>query len=349
MGEVIATKALGVIKPYAILNWSGRDVSEELSPFVKSLSYTDIIESDKTGADMLSLTLVNKDSIFNEAWFPQEGDVLKPGIGWKDDQGNNYQWLFGEFTIDDITFKLSPDEVTIGASAKPKNRGKLENIKSQKFENIKFTALMKQIASGCELDYVEGNIQNDFSFKSTQQRNESTQAYLERIVNETTIPVSIKSNKLVVGEFEDSVLEIDLRRRDVITNAVLPMSKRGTYSAVEIEYFDQVSQETFVYRAGDASLSGDKVKKLYNISNVNSINEARQYAESYLQDGDKKQSTRQNASGRLNLINTVARAGQSIRLLNSGKIANNWKATTVNTSISGERWSTNIQMKRKES
>ncbi|PKF50914.1 hypothetical protein AT251_07800 [Enterovibrio nigricans] len=313
---------------------------------MKSLSYTDIIESDSTGTDMLSLTLVNKDGIFNEDWFPQEGDELKPGISWKDDQGNEYQWLFGKFTIDEVTFKLSPDEVTIGASAKPIERGKLENVQSKKFENITFTALMKQLASECGLGYVQGIVSNDFLFESTQQRNESAQAYIDRLVNETNIPVSIKSNKLVVGEFEDSVLEIDLRNRDVITNAVLPMSKRGTFSAVEIEYYDQLSQETVVYRAGDASLSGDKVKKLYNISNINSIDAARQYAESYLQDGDKKQSIRQNASGRLNLINTVARAGQTIRLLNSGKIANQWKATTVNTSITGDRWSTNIQMKR---
>ena len=113
---------------------------------MSSLSYIDVLDSEKVGADTVSLSLSNSDGRFYDAWYPQEGDVLECGIGWRDDHGRHHTWMWGQFSIDEVRFAFNPDRVSIGANAKPAVRGQIDNEESATYEHTSFVTLAQDIA-----------------------------------------------------------------------------------------------------------------------------------------------------------------------------------------------------------
>lgn len=337
--------ATGLIRPFAILHWAGKDVTAELSRFVKSMTYTDVMESKQTGTDTVSLTLFNQDRRFFDAWYPNQGDTLKPGIGWLDEQGQRHEWLWGEFSIDDVSFKLGPDDVIVGANAKPPapERGVIDNPQCIARENVTFEHVAESWAKESGLSFIKAPNTPDFRFARIEQRDESTPAFLTRLSEQTSVPMAIKGKNLVMGSFESDVIQIDTVNRSMLTSLTLPDSARSKYVAVEVEGYDQQSNTLFSYRAGDATATGDRVKVLRNIDNVTSMAEARAYAESYLQNGAEGQ---QGAKGRLSVVNTMLTTAHLIEFLHLGNVPNRWKPTTVTTSISGRSWTASAQLSR---
>lgn len=337
--------ATGLIRPFAILHWAGKDVTAELSRYVKSMTYTDVMESKQTGTDTLSLTLFNKDRRFCNAWYPTKGDTLKPGIGWLDEQGQRHEWLWGEFSIDEVSFKIGPDDVMVGANAKPPvaERGFIDNEQCLVQENVTLERVAQSWAKDSGLSFIKAPNTPDFRFDRIEQRDESTPAFLTRLSEQTSVPMAIKGKNLVMGSFESDVIQIDTLNRSVLSSLNLPDSARSKYVAVEVNGYDQQAQKLFSYRAGDATATGDRVKVLHNIDNVKSMADARAYAESYLQNGaDGKQ----GAKGRMSVVNTMLTTAHLIEFLNLGKVPNRWKPTTVTTSISGRSWTASAQLSR---
>ncbi len=337
--------ATGLIRPFAILHWAGKDVTAELSAYVKSMTYTDVMESKQTGTDTLSLTLFNQDRRFCDAWYPTKGDTLKPGIGWLDESGQRHEWLWGEFSIDEVSFKLGPDDVIVGANAKPPTteRGFIDNEQCLVQENVTFERVAQSWAKDSGLSFIKAPNTPDFHFDRIEQRDESTPAFLTRLSEQTSVPMAIKGKNLVMGSFESEVIQIDTLNRSVLSSLNLPDSSRSKYVAVEVEGYDQQSNKLFNYRAGDATATGDRVKFLRNIDNVKSMADARAYAESYLQNGADGQ---QGAKGRLSVVNTMLTTAHLIEFLNLGKVPSRWKPTTVTTSISGRSWTASAQLSR---
>lgn len=335
----------GIIKPFAIVHWAGKDVTAELSPYVKSLSYTDIMESQQTGTDTIALTLFNKDRRFFDAWYPNKGDILKAGIGWFDSNNQRHEWMWGEFAIDEVTFKLSPDDVIIGANAKPpvEERGKIDNQQSVVRENLSLSNVGEQWAKDAGLTFMQAENTPEFQFNRIEQRDESVPAFLARVSEQTSVPIAIKGNKLLMGNFEQNVLTIDTTNRSVVTSLQLPDSERTKYVAVEVEGYDPTNDKVFSYRAGDASATGSRVKRLHNIDNVNSIADARAYAESYLNNGSDG---KQGAKGRIGLVGTVITTADVIEFSGLGKLHHRWKPTAITTTISCQQWIASAQLSR---
>ncbi|WP_172379778.1 phage late control D family protein [Vibrio sp. Vb339] len=337
--------ATGVIRPFAILHWAGKDVTAELSRYVKSMTYTDVMESKQTGTDTLSLTLFNKDRRFCQAWYPTKGDTLKPGIGWLDEQGQRHEWLWGEFSIDEVSFKIGPDDVMVGANAKPPTikRGFIDNQQCLVQESVTLERVAESWAKESGLSFIKAPDTPGFQFARIEQRDETTPAFLTRLSEQTSVPMAIKGKRLVMGNFKDDVIQIDTLNRDILTALNLPDSARSKYVAVEVNGYDQQAEQLFSYRAGDATATGDRVKMLHNIDNVKSMADARAYAESYLQNGaDGKQ----GAKGRMSVTNIMLTTAHLIEFLHFGNVPNRWKPTTVTTSISGRSWTASAQLAR---
>ncbi len=337
--------ATGIIRPFAILHWAGKDVTAGLSAYVKSMTYTDVMESKQTGTDTLSLTLFNQDRRFCNAWYPTKGDTLKPGIGWLDESGQRHEWLWGEFSIDEVGFKLGPDDVIVGANAKPPTteRGFIDNEQCLVQENVTLERVAQSWAKDSGLSFIKAPNTPDFHFDRIEQRDESTPAFLTRLSEQTSVPMAIKGKNLVMGNLESDVIQIDTLNRSILSSLNLPDSSRSKYVAVEVQGFDQQENKLFNYRAGDATATGDRVKILRNIDNVKSMADARAYAESYLQNGADGQ---QGAKGRMSVVNTMLTTAHLIEFLNLGKVPNRWKPTTVTTSISGNSWTASAQLAR---
>lgn len=329
-----------VMKPYPLLDWAGRNVTGDMARYVKSLSFTDVLEDGEAGRDTMSLVLDNRDRIFMKAWKPTEGDVLKPGIGWTVN-GKTRVWQWGRFVIDGVKFRLAPDEVIITASAQPADKAALENVKTRSWDNIKLHALMQQIAreAGCEAFIYDVK---DKTLAHVEQRAESARALLKRIADEQNVPINFKNADLYVGT--PATLEplvIDIEKRGELTGADLPESKRNTYSAVSVEYYDTNKAETIRYIAGDPNATQERTLKLYNIP-VSSVEEARDYANQQLSSGGSKQTN----YGSLSLTGKPISAGQEVTLINVGDVHAKWKIASQTTSLRRGQWSATARIAR---
>ncbi|HCZ9674270.1 TPA: hypothetical protein O4I60_005066, partial [Vibrio parahaemolyticus] len=202
-----------LIKPFAIVKWAGKEISQELSDYVSALTYTDVLDSKKVGTDTVSMTLVNHDGRFYDAWFPEKGDTLECGIGWFDDDGKRNAWMWGKFTIDEIRFSLNPDKVSVGANAKPATRGKIDNETCEVYEQTSFVTLAEDIAKEVGVSILIAPNARDVAYTRVQQRDESKMAMMGRLADENSIPMAFKGNQLVVGELNTSTLTLDIRNR----------------------------------------------------------------------------------------------------------------------------------------
>ncbi|TOF60388.1 hypothetical protein CGJ20_03970 [Vibrio parahaemolyticus] len=333
----------GVISVYAIVNWAGKNVSEALSRYVASLSYTDVLDSNKVGTDSVSLSLSNHDGRFFDAWYPQSGDTLECGIGWQDSSGNRHSWMWGKFTIDEVTFQLNPNRVSIGANAKPEVRGSIDNEENAVYEDTSFVGLAERIAQEAGVKALIAEDVQDIPYPRIQQRDESQTALLSRTAKDNGIPVAFKGNMLVVGQINGSTIDIDITQRDVVTGASLPVSKRSKYDGVRVAYNDPLNNTSGEYETGNIT-DGAKVKYLYP-PEVTSAEEAKLYAENYMATGSGD-GTKQTATGRLTLVNTTVTTADTINLINAGKLPAKWKPTTVSTSLTSKGWTSTVSITR---
>lgn len=334
--------ALGLIKYAALLTWANRKVSEDLAPYVKSLSYVDSLRQGKSERDQVSLVLDNRGGIFTEKWFPKEGDILSPGVVWEhrqatpDNQASSWAW--GRFEIDSIRFRFGPDEVVIGALAATAKRDAMEKAQTRAFNNIKLSALVAQLAAEADMQGVFNG--EDVLLDRVEQRAESSRDFLARLAGRYGLPVSNKNQTLYVGTPELPRLKLSLKRRDVVSQADFPITKRDTYGAVIIDYYDAEQRKQITYQAGNPGAPEGRTLRLYDVP-VRSLEEARRYADSQL----SATGTKQTAFGQLQLINTPLAAGQLIELTDAGKLPPLWKVVTQTTSLGG-RWICNAKLER---
>lgn len=335
--------ALGLIEYASTLIWADRAVSRDLAPYVKSLTYVDSLRQGKSERDQVNLTLDNRKGIFTEAWFPSEGDILSPGVAWQHRRAagmESHTWGWGSFEIDSIRFRFGPDEVVIGALATTAKRSAMETARSRAFENIQLSALVRQIAA--EADMQSAFTGNDVLIERVEQRAESNRDFLARLADRYGLPIAQKNQSLYVGTPTLQRLVLSLKQRDIITQADFPLTKRDTYNAIVIDYYDAEQRKQITYRSGSPEASEGRTLRLYDVP-VRSLEEAKLYADSQLSNGTG--SGKQTAFGQLQLINTPVAAGQEIELKDAGKLPPIWKVVTQTTSLGG-RWICNLKLER---
>lgn len=334
--------ALGLIAYAASLTWANRQVTKDLAPYVKALSYTDSLETGKSQRDQVSLTLDNRKGIFTQQWFPSEGDILQPGVVWEHKTTSASapsRWAWGRFEIDSIRFRFSPDEVVIGGLAVTAKRDAMEKAQTRAWNNIKLSALVGQLAA--EADMTIAFTGDDMMIDRIEQRAESSRDFLARLAARYGLPSAIKNQTLYVGT-PDTLpkLVISLKHRDVISQADFPITKRDTYGSVIIDYYDAEQRKQITYQAGNPSAPEGRTLRFYDVP-VRSLEEAKRYADSQL----SATGTKQTAFGQLQLINTPLAAGQIIELTDAGKLPPLWKVVTQTTTLGG-RWICNAKLER---
>ncbi|MCR9866631.1 phage late control D family protein [Vibrio parahaemolyticus] len=332
-----------LIKPFAIVKWAGKEISQALSGYVSALTYTDVLDSKKVGTDTVSMTLVNHDGRFYDAWFPEKGDTLECGIGWFDDDGKRNTWMWGKFIIDDIRFSLNPDKVNIGANAKPVARGKIDNETSEVYEQTSFVTLAEGIAKEVGVSVLIAPDARDVTYARVQQRDESKMAMMGRLADENSIPVAFKGNQLVVGELNTSTLTLDIRNRDIVVNGSFPVSDRTKSDGIIVQFYDVINNTAGEYKTGDTS-DGAKIKRL-TPDGVTSMEEAKRYADNYVATGSGK--GKQTTTGRLTLVNATVTTADMIALTSAGKLPNKWKPTSVSTSLTTSGWTSTVTIERR--
>jgi phage protein D len=96
-------------KPNYRISISGKNVTEALTKYVLSLTYTDRVAGQ---SDEIELTLINSDGRFSDQWQPTTNDKIQISLGYDDSLIE-----CGTFTIDTVESSGPPSTVSIKALA----------------------------------------------------------------------------------------------------------------------------------------------------------------------------------------------------------------------------------------
>ncbi|WP_367971617.1 hypothetical protein RJD38_21235 [Vibrio scophthalmi] len=327
-----------MIRPTILLNWAGRDVTQSLGGFVKSITYSDRLNTDESELpDDISLVLNNVDERFLDAWYPSKGDTLKAGIHFID-----FTWQWGSFEIDDVRFRFSPDEIIIKASGAKLKRAELDKAQSRAFDNIQLSALLNIIANEAGMKSVLSG--SDATITRVEQQAESSMSMIRRLGKLYGLPVNIKSGTIYMGVPDGiDTLVLNIQERSKIQKLDLPDVVRGKYTAVKIDYYDQDKKALISYQAGDDQAPESQILRYYDAP-VSTHDEAVTYANAAL----KEQNSKSDATGSITLTATPMTSGQELQLNGIGKAHHLWQVLSQSTSVSDAGWTATAKIGKKE-
>jgi phage protein D len=179
-------RAGGKIAPDFMLKLDDRDITQNVSPRLISLSMT-----DKRGleADQLDIQLDDSDGLLT---LPARGATLTLWLGW---EGTPLQKK-GNFTVDTIEFRGAPDTLTIrGCSAD--FRGKLNVRREQSWHDTTIGAIVNTLAQRNQLTASVAAELSSIAISHIDQSQETDAAFLTRLAERNGAFVSIKAGKVI--------------------------------------------------------------------------------------------------------------------------------------------------------
>lgn len=105
----------------AIIKYNNKDISVDISKYLKSISYTDNLSGE---ADDLQITLEDRAGLWQSTWLPEKGALLDATLQQKDWQTLSalpQSLRFGLFEIDEIGSSGYPSTAQIKAVSVPDN------------------------------------------------------------------------------------------------------------------------------------------------------------------------------------------------------------------------------------
>lgn len=233
----------------------GKDVTEELSPYIQSLTYSDAVEGK---ADSVDLTLNDTDGRFASHWYPEKGIRLEVFLGFADNPVPA-----GIFTVDETNYSGPPDRITVkGLSASVTKRMRTE--RSFAHEDSKLSKIVQSIADRHGLELI-GDFAPDFEVASSMQHRETDLGYLARLGREYGYVFSVRGDILYFGSIYqleaqpavDTLLKID------VTSYSFTDKAHEVHGGARNRYFNPDTQETEELELRPRRSSGRFVSLLY--------------------------------------------------------------------------------------
>ncbi|MBR4903693.1 MAG: hypothetical protein IKZ53_03405 [Selenomonadaceae bacterium] len=158
---------------------NNKDATQDLSPYLKSISFEDSMESE---SDTAQIELADRERLFIGDWFPELGSTLQITLvkhNWLGDNQDETLDL-NDFEIDEIECSLPPSIFKIKAVSISENSGLRQHDESKAFENVRLSEIAAQVAkdSGVELFY---EATDDPLIKRAEQGEQSRLAFLEKL------------------------------------------------------------------------------------------------------------------------------------------------------------------------
>ncbi len=226
-----------------ILHYDGVDVSEDISAHVVRFSYTDNA-GDK--ADDLSVTLEDRDQLWQGDWCPVKGARLDAAIVC---EGFGRVWTPGEIELSCGTFELDEVEMAVsragdtvtlkGVSAMVANSIRREK-KTRAWENIPLSVLAGLVVEehGLLLQF-EGE---DRHYFRVEQRGESDLSLLNRLAMNDGKHVKLADGRVILYNGEDydkhPVSMVIERGHPGLTSVRIRSSLADVYCACTVKYLD---------------------------------------------------------------------------------------------------------------
>jgi phage protein D len=354
-GSELSRRAWIEIKYAPAGETEGKDISEDVSKYLISMSYTDNLSE---AADDVTLTLEDRAQLWMEDWFPEgEGNMLDitihtyNRITLKDGEAIFHA---GKFEIDEVEVVGSPSTVQIkgvsvvGASTL---RGTRRN---QTWEEI---SVWKCAADICERNNLSliWDCEDNPNLDHVEQADESDLAFLLKICKDNGMSLKIMAEQIVI--FDDAKYEaqepiITVYKPGVkaeLDGKTMPLrwllsynmraKTRDTYGSCRVKYQKGKKKEVI---EGAFTIPGkEKGRVLFVREQVENTAEAERLAKKKLREANKEEVT-----GNFSTIgNTNFAAGTTLLLKNFGKFDGKYIVTKVSHSVTTS-YTTSVDIRR---
>ena len=333
-----------------IIKYDGKDISADLAPFLKSVSYRDNLSGY---ADDVEIKLEDRKGLWTGEWFPERGATLDISVtlaNWKR-IGDTETVRLGTFEIDEISGSAPPSEVSIKAVSVPDGNTLRGTEKTCSWEKAELKTIAKDIADGAGLELVFDTEENPTPDR-IEQTEESDLAFLLKLCGDHGLALKIHDKQLVIFD------EIDYEKADAIATIAKPGTetdaadvidkiisysfKAGTrdiYKACHVQYSDTESGETIEATFTDESKKDGKTLEVKE--QVKTVAEAEKLAKKRLREKNCDEFTMTfDVLGNLDLF-----AGATVAVTGYGKFDGKYIITTANHDI-GSGYTTSLEMRR---
>lgn len=341
------------------IKYDNKDISEELLPFLKSISYTDPISGE---ADSVDITLMDKDGRWRADWFPDKGATLDIEIYTRDGEDVKAMRL-GVFEIDEIESKGPPSEVIIKAVSVPENSQLRGVEKSKSWEKVKLSEIAQEIANNAGIKLYYDTAENP-TLERVEQSDESDLAFLVKVCKDHALAVKISDNNLIIFdeikfEQQDStafIYGIHYPSPFTLNGPPFPAADDPRMPIVEVSSYSFKSKTRDIYAACHVKYQHgkkgqlieytyrvpDKPGKVLEINEqVENIAEAEKLAKKRLREKNSEEDTMNfDVKGDFSLY-----SGQTIDVLNYGKADGKYIAKSV-THKWGSGYTCSIEFRR---
>ncbi len=318
-----------------------KDVTRDLSPYLKSVSYEDVSDGE---TDTCEIELQDVSRLFIADWMPQRSSTLEIELIRENWSGSGQESLnLGTFEVDEISYSYPPSVMKIKGNSVSQNSKLRQMDVSKAWENVKLSQIARDIAdeAGAVLFY---DTDDDPIISRAELAEQSLLAFLEKLCKDHGLCVKVADGKLIV--FDEAKLEQQepVATLDYGQSTIKKFSATATlteiYKSCEVNYKDGKKDE--IYRAKFDAPDKSDGKVLRINQRVTSQAEADKLAKKKLRDKNKKEN-------QLNLT-TIGRfdflSGNVIELQGHGFFNGRWLIERARHTINSSGYEVSLECRK---
>ncbi len=225
-----------VPKSKAVIEYNGKNITEDLTDSLLSLTYTDHV---KGKSDEFELSFEDVEAKWRNEWYPEKGDKISVKIGYEDNLVS-----CGEFVVDEVELQGPPDTVSIRSMA-ASVKNSLRTKKSKAHENKTLKDIAQATASSLGLTLKAGDGLDKIRVTRSTQNRQTDLEYLRGLVEKYGWSFSVRGTTMHIfnlEELEKSSAVTVIRRSDLISYSFTDKATK-VYKNAEVSYHDPKTNE----------------------------------------------------------------------------------------------------------
>lgn len=341
-------------KVIPLVKYDGKDISEDIAPYLVSLSYTDNMSGY---ADDVTLTLEDRKGLWEADWFPDRGATLDIAL-----VTNNWQNLIdgikaldvGLFAIDSIDGSAPPSRVDIKGVSVPENNELRGVERTRSWEKAELKTIANDVATGAGMELVYGASDNPVIDRA-EQTEQSDLSFLLKLCEDNGLALKICKNQVVIfdeADYEQEEPKITIVKPGTVYQKQEGMHYVGTitgyrfhavtrdiYKACHVQCNDTDSGSNVEATFTDPSKTEGKTLQVKE--QVKTVAEAEKLAKKKLREKNRDEWTMTiDTMGDIYLL-----AAMTVNVLGFGKFDGKYIITSAKHDV-GNGYTTSIELRR---
>lgn len=322
---------------------SASDISEDVSKYFLSLSYTDNLSGQ---SDDISLTLEDREQVWQSDWMPELEARLGIEIhtlNWNSLTEGERQYRVGTYQIDEIECAGMPSTIQIKAVSVEADSTLRADKRNRTWNKVQ----IKQVASDICADNgisLFWDAEESSELDHVEQTDESDLEFLSKLTTNAGLSLKSEPDRLVI--FDDAALEsgsaqvtIQAPPKSMVSGYNLKAKTRDTYLKAHVRYMKDKDKKVIEAEFQDPNRTAGKTLEIDE--QVENVPEAEKLAKKKLREANKDAMTASfSMQGDFSLM-----AGLLIQLNGYGKFDGKYIVTKATHDI-GEGYRTSIEMRR---